>query len=61
MRYAGALEGPMSNVDTFTLYEGEWFRADEFYGVTNYTSLKYMAGKGSSLIITGLSPWTFYS
>jgi len=59
MRYA---DSPSTlNADTFTLYDGEFFRGAELYGTGSMPSLGNMAGKGSSLIITGLSPWTFYS
>jgi len=50
------------NGDSFTLYEGDYFTGSEFYGDEDYfTSLDYMAGKGSSLVITGVTAWTFFS
>jgi len=49
------------NEDSFTLYAGESFTGDEFWSYKNEPDLTYIANRGSSLVITGQSAWTFYS
>lgn len=49
------------NEDSYTLYEGEYMTGAEFYGNIPTTSLGILNNQGSSLVLTGLSPWTFYS
>jgi len=60
LRFAGSYVA--HNVDSFTLYQGTFFTGNEFYGEADvYTSLSYMDSDASSLVLTGLSPWTFYT
>jgi len=49
------------NEDSFTLYEGDSFTGDEFWSNQHEPDLSYIANRGSSLVITGQSAWTFYS
>jgi len=49
------------NEDSFTLYAGESFTGDEFWSYKDEADLTYIANRGSSLVITGQSAWTFYS
>lgn len=49
------------NEDSFTVYSGEYWTGDEFYGNINAPDLTVVAGKGSSIILTGVSAWTFYT
>jgi len=57
LRYAGSSDSYLE--DGFTLYEGMFFTGADFYGNgDNYTEL---TPKANSLIITGLSSWTFYT
>lgn len=60
LRYAGS---PFAlNEDSFTLYEGEFFTGSEFWGNEDYyNSLDYLDQMASSLVLTGLSPWTFFT
>jgi len=60
LRYAGS---PYSlNGDCFTLYQGEFFTGSEYWGdQAYYPNIDYMAGDSSSLVINGVSPWTFYT
>ncbi|XP_064084817.1 uncharacterized protein LOC135200265 [Macrobrachium nipponense] len=59
IRYAGDRHNPNGN--TWTLFDGEYFSGQEFFGVTDAYSLQYLDLKASSLVITGSSPWTIYS
>ncbi|XP_018016466.1 uncharacterized protein LOC108673189 [Hyalella azteca] len=59
LRYAGSPYG--LNDDSFTLYQGQTFTGSEFWGETNSGTLDYMDADGSSLVLTGRSPWTFFT
>lgn len=59
IRYAGSGESP--NDDTWTVFAGQYFTGSEYYGVTDSASLDYLDLDTSSIIVTGLSPWTLYS
>ncbi|XP_045608221.1 uncharacterized protein [Procambarus clarkii] len=59
LRYAGSPY--VLNDDTWTVYEGTSFAGSEYYGSYDSDSLGNLAGKVSSLILTGVSPWTIYS
>ncbi|KAK7081124.1 hypothetical protein SK128_027950 [Halocaridina rubra] len=59
IRYVGDASNP--NSDSWTLYEGQYFTGDEYFGVADSASLAYLDNEASSLVLTGLSPWTFYS
>ncbi|XP_068227212.1 uncharacterized protein [Palaemon carinicauda] len=59
MRYVGNKDIP--NADTWTLFEGEYYTGMEFYGEKDAANLEYLDLQGSSLVLTGQSPWTIYS
>lgn len=48
------------NVDTWTVYEGPIFTGSEYYGEADAANLGSLTDQGSSIILTGTSPWTFY-
>ncbi|XP_042864158.1 uncharacterized protein LOC122248307 [Penaeus japonicus] len=48
------------NVDTWTVYEGPIFTGSEYYGEADAGTLGSITDQGSSIILTGTSPWTFY-
>ncbi|KAF2366418.1 Gamma-crystallin-related, partial [Trinorchestia longiramus] len=59
LRYGGS---PYSlNEDSFTLYQGELFTGSEFWSNTNSATLDYLDLDGSSLLLTGVSAWTFFT
>ncbi|XP_027230991.2 uncharacterized protein [Penaeus vannamei] len=45
------------NYDTWTVYEGTLFTGSESYGSSSHSNTQK---RGSSIILTGTSPWTFY-
>lgn len=47
--------------DMITFFEGKMFSAQEYYSSIDTPSLGTLAGKISSLILTGASPWTVYT
>jgi len=49
------------NENAFTLYSGKIFTGNEFWSNRDVPNLDYMSNDASSLIITGLSPWTFFT
>ncbi|KAK8749092.1 hypothetical protein OTU49_015669 [Cherax quadricarinatus] len=49
------------NEDSWTVYEGTAFSGSEYYGNYDSATFENLAGKVSSLILTGVSPWTIYS
>lgn len=59
LRFVGSME--VLNADTITFYEGTSFTAREYYTEVDTADFGQMAGTISSLIVTGLSPWTVYS
>ncbi|XP_037798371.1 uncharacterized protein LOC119593494 [Penaeus monodon] len=48
------------NVDTWTVFEGPIFTGSEYYGEADAANLGSLTDQGSSIILTGTSPWTFY-
>lgn len=59
LRFVGS---PVSlNTDTITLYEGTAFTGNEYYTEYDAATLGPLAMSVSSLVITGLSPWTVYT
>jgi len=59
MRYAGTYW--VGQADSFDLFEGTSYRGDTFFSTNGHDTLASMSGRGSSLIIIGTSPYTFYS
>lgn len=58
MKYAGS--PAFLNDDTLTVFEGVAFTGREFYCPGDTSSFNELGGTVSSIIITGLSPWTIY-
>jgi len=46
---------------SFTLYDYEWYEGDEIKSAVNVTTFGAMNGRGSALVVTGPSSWTFYT
>lgn len=59
LRYGGSSSS--LNEDSFTLYQGTLFTGSEFWSNTDVQVLDYMDLDGSSMVLTGLSPWTFFT
>ncbi|XP_069996874.1 uncharacterized protein [Penaeus vannamei] len=59
LKFVGSPDGV--DADAFTVYEGTAFTGNEFYSESDATDLGPLTRKGSSIAITGTSPWTFYS
>ncbi|XP_018019796.1 uncharacterized protein LOC108676254 [Hyalella azteca] len=59
LRYAGSPYG-MDDV-YFNLYESSFFEGNEFKGNTNTETVVELDMKVSSLIVSGQSPWTFFT
>ncbi|KAB7497233.1 hypothetical protein Anas_06083 [Armadillidium nasatum] len=59
LKYAG--NRYVLNEDSYTIYSGEFYTGDEFYGNVDTASLSSLTDQGSSIILTGLSDWTFYT
>ncbi|XP_047478728.1 uncharacterized protein LOC125031811 [Penaeus chinensis] len=49
------------DADGFTVFEGTAFTGSEFYSESDAADLGPLTRHGSSIVITGTSPWTFYS
>ncbi|XP_063598576.1 uncharacterized protein LOC134775064 [Penaeus indicus] len=59
LKFVGSPE--TMDADGFTVFEGTAFTGSEFYSESDAADLGPLTRRGSSIIITGTSPWTFYS
>ncbi|KAK7069030.1 hypothetical protein SK128_007343 [Halocaridina rubra] len=59
MRHVGRMDS--INADTFTLYDGDWFTGDQYYGELDQSVLNSFNNLATSVIVTGQSSWTFYA
>ncbi|XP_053631628.1 uncharacterized protein [Cherax quadricarinatus] len=59
LRYGGSTS--CLNCDTWTVYLDLYFSGSEYYGTTDTASLGSLQKEVSSILLTGISPWTFYN